>query len=1044
MLTRLTPTYYLTQDSRRIIALILLLLVVNSVNGQDKPTETLAKADTLFAEAVGLFQQGNKVSFETAAGKFEEAASLYSLVHEQAKEIRSLVGVGGCYNSLGEPRKSIDYFLRALTIARAVGDQDTEATLVAIIGGSYSDLGENQKALEYLTQALPFFHKSGNRESEGLTLVGIGTVYTMMGESRKALEYYEQALPLLRLAGSRNGEGKALSNLGSTYSSIGEPQKALDYLAQALTLFKATDDRSSEAGVFTNSGTIYLSLGEKQKALDNFNQALLIFRALGNRAGEAIILNDLGLAYSAMGEKQKALGYLSQSLEISRARADRGTEATSLDNIGMIYSELGEPRKSLGYYAEALPLLRANNLGHGEASTLNNMAKAYSEMGEKQTALTIYAQALILLRKMGDREGEAYLLNNIAVNYYELGDTRQALDYLNQALTLRREVGHREGEASTLYNIATIERDQDQLAQSLEHIKSAVEIIESLRTKIQSDWLRSSYFANAQDSYELYIELLMRLSNQQRTKGFDKTALQVNERRRARSLLDVLSEANGDIRQGISLELVERERSLQKQLNAKAQLQMKLLSGLHTVVQAEMLSKELDGLTTEFQQVETLIRQTSPQYAALTQPQPLTLKEIQTQVLDADTLLLEYSLGKNHSYLWAVTPDSIMSYELPKREVIEAAARPFYNLLNARNKHVKGETQSEWQARVAQSDGEIPAAAARLSQLLLAPVAAQLGRKRIAIVADGILQYIPFAALPTPSAGVNSAAPQPLIVEHEIVALPSASTLSVIRREVSGRKPAPKGVVALADPVFTKNDERVKRGTLAVNERAKEIPARGDAESVRALEIVEAADDTGVSSEGLYIPRLPGSRQEAEEIVAMVPVTESRLVLDFEASRSVATSVELSQYRYVHFSTHGFLNSVHPELSGIVLSLVNERGEEQDGFLRAHEVFNLKLPAEVVVLSACQTGIGKEVRGEGLISLTRGFMYAGAPRVVVSLWSVSEIGTSELMVRFYREMLKGGKRPAAALRAAQLSLMKEKRWQSPFYWAAFTLQGEWR
>jgi CHAT domain-containing protein len=194
----------------------------------------------------------------------------------------------------------------------------------------------------------------------------------------------------------------------------------------------------------------------------------------------------------------------------------------------------------------------------------------------------------------------------------------------------------------------------------------------------------------------------------------------------------------------------------------------------------------------------------------------------------------------------------------------------------------------------------------------------------------------------------------------------------------------------------------------------------------------------------MSVPRLPGSRKEAEDIIAMVPAAKRKLALDFAASRATATSAELGQYRYVHFSTHGFLNSVHPELSGIVFSLVNEKGEAQDGFLRAHEVFNLKLPAELVVLSACQTGIGKEVKGEGLVSLTRGFMYAGAPRVVVSLWSVSELGTTELMVRFYQEMLKKGLRPAAALRAAQISLMKETRWQSPYYWAPFTLQGEWR
>jgi CHAT domain-containing protein len=252
--------------------------------------------------------------------------------------------------------------------------------------------------------------------------------------------------------------------------------------------------------------------------------------------------------------------------------------------------------------------------------------------------------------------------------------------------------------------------------------------------------------------------------------------------------------------------------------------------------------------------------------------------------------------------------------------------------------------------------------------------------------------------------------------------------------------------VALADPVFMKDDERVK--TAKDKDTLKEVLKTVDealmSESSKDRQLVKATEDTGVASNGAYVPRLPGTRQEAEQIVAMVPTNERRLALDFAASRDTATSAELSQYRYVHLSTHGLLNSVHPELSGLVFSLVNERGESQDGFLRAHEIFNLKLSPEVVVLSACQTGMGKNIRGEGLVSLTRGFMYAGAPRVIVSLWGVSDLGTTELMVRLYQGMLKDGMRPAAALRAAQVSLMNDKRWASPYYWAPFTLHGEWR
>jgi CHAT domain-containing protein len=279
-------------------------------------------------------------------------------------------------------------------------------------------------------------------------------------------------------------------------------------------------------------------------------------------------------------------------------------------------------------------------------------------------------------------------------------------------------------------------------------------------------------------------------------------------------------------------------------------------------------------------------------------------------------------------------------------------------------------------------------------------------------------------------------------VDHEIVSLPSASTLAVLRQEAKDRKPAARTVAVLADPVFESDDERVqaKRGTTAkVSDNAsgakrRELP----------LGMERAAAESGLTSAGLRIPRLRFTRAEARQILSLVPPKEGNGSFDFAASRQTATSTELSDYRYVHFATHGILDSLHPELSGVVLSMVDEKGNPQDGFLRAHEVFNLKLPAELVVLSACQTGLGKEVKGEGLVGLTRGFMYAGAPRVIVSLWSVDDKATSEMMARLYKGLLHEHLRPAAALRAAQIEMWRQKRWQSPYYWAAFVLQGEWR
>ncbi|WP_347276089.1 CHAT domain-containing protein [Coleofasciculus sp. FACHB-T130] len=266
-----------------------------------------------------------------------------------------------------------------------------------------------------------------------------------------------------------------------------------------------------------------------------------------------------------------------------------------------------------------------------------------------------------------------------------------------------------------------------------------------------------------------------------------------------------------------------------------------------------------------------------------------------------------------------------------------------------------------------------------------------------------------------------------------MVNLPSASTLAVLRHEQAGRKPAAKAVAVLADPVFGSDDERVNQA------KGQTEKQRSIGENLAFSTLARSARESDVT-----FKRLPFTRQEAEQILSLVPAAERRQAFDFAANRASATNSELSQYRIVHFATHGILNSVHPELSGVVLSLLDEKGESQNGFLRLHDVFNLNLPAELVVLSACETGLGEEVKGEGLVGLTRGFMYAGAPRVVVSLWSVSDRATSELMTKFYKGMLEKNLQPAAALRAAQIEMWQKTEWKAPYYWAAFVLQGEWK
>ena len=605
----------------------------------------------------------------------------------------------------------------------------------------------------------------------------------------------------------------------------------------------------------------------------------------------------------------------------------------------------------------------------------------------------------------------------------------KALSTYDRDLELRQLMGDRTGEAETLYNVAITQRDKGNLNEARTQIEAAIKIVEDIRTRVTSQELRTSYFASVQNYYQFYIDVLMQLHKKDPSIGYDALALHASERARARSLLELLTEAKADIRQGVEPKLLQQERMLQQKLDAVEKRRIELFNGQWTNKQVEALEKETAALLEEYRQVQEQIRRTSPRYARLTQPQPLTLAEIQQQVLDDNTILLEYSLGEERSYLWAVTKTSITSYELPKRADIEALAQSFYQQTGKQN------LPERRGLGVAPSSDTVEVTA-QLSQMLLSPVAGQLGQKRLLIVSDGALQYLPFGALPAPDTIGNGNNPVPLIVKHEIVNLPSASTSAVIRQDLDKRQPAPKAVAVLADPVFSDNDERLKNsaGTQPAVPLQSVTPTNVD-----SLALTRAARESGVT-----FGRLPHTRTEANNILKLASAAEAMQALDFSANRAAATNPQLSQYRIVHFATHGILNSLHAELSGVVLSLVDDKGKPQNGFLRLRDIFNLNLPAELIVLSACETGLGQEVRGEGLVSLTRGFMYAGAPRVLVSLWNVDDAATSELMSRFYKKMLQEGQKPAAALRAAQLEMWQNPQWKDPYYWAAFTLQGEWR
>ena len=953
--------------------------------------------------------------------------------------------------------KIIENMQQALRIWREQNEPSWEAWSLLRIGYAHSDMSQQEKAIEYLGRGLDLYQAAKNRSGEAEAILRLGVVYIRLTHYEKAFDQLQRALVINRETKSRSGEARTLVNLGQVLVLRGQYEKAIEYFAPAVGINQEVKDGRQQAVVLFSLGNAYLGLSKFEKAIETFEQALLISQEIKNRIFEAAALANLGAAYTNTYRTAKGTEYVEQALAIYREYKERASELNMLINLGTNYTVIGQYEKAIGYLEEALPLAREIKNRWQEGRALEQLGIVYLQQRKFEKAIEFIEPAIAIFREVKTRFHEASALRALGITYYELKQVEKAITHQEQALTISREINDQINVVSSLYHTARAENRRGDLARAQTLTEEGIKIAESLRAELGSAEFRSAYLANAdvQGSYRLYTDVLMRRHQTQPTKGFDALAVEVGERQRARSLLDLLTEANTDLHQGVDAALIERERTLAKQLNDKARTQTS------TPEQAAALKLEISQLENDYERAQVAIRKANPHYAALTKPQPLNLKEIQMQ-LDADTLLLEYALGEERSYLWAISKDSLTSYELPKEELIKESTLKVYELLTARSSNKRGESALERRQRIAQAEAHLPVAAQSLSEMLLSPVAAQIGNKRLVIVADGALQYIPFAMLPDPVAGgqwsvagekkirnpqsaiSNPQSAVPLIVGHEVVSLPSASALAIQRSELAGRQLAPKMLAVIADPVFDRTDARFSTTAVANTETAP-LPtiSSDDARSIEHLSEV-SADKSGMATLKMVIPRLPFTRLEATRLLALTPKTSSFGAIGFQASRANVLSGELSQYRYVHFATHGLLDSERPGLSSLVLSMVDAQGKPQNGFLRANDIYNLKLPAELVVLSACQTGLGKDIKGEGLVGLTRGFMYAGAARIVVSLWSVNDKATAHLMTKFYEKMLKQGERPAAALRAAQVEMWKQKQWQSPYYWAAFTMQGEWR
>jgi CHAT domain-containing protein/predicted negative regulator of RcsB-dependent stress response len=1024
----------------------LLLEEVRVATAQDR---IIADANNAFYEAEKLRAAWTEPATRAAIQKYEGVLSGWQAANQSPEAIQALECLGDAYYTLGEYDQALRYYQAALALSRSRTDRAATARALNNIGYVYSYTGKDQQALSCFQAAFASLKKvraaafdAELRRIKARALCNIGEVYYSRGNLKQALTLFTEALDLWTEVGDRWGQALARLDSGHTIGDAGDTQKAAEQFEQALALWRSLGDVRGEALALSAMGGVHAFYGRKRQSLETYQQALKLFRRLGDRHGEAVALNGVARSYEEINELPTALDNYSQALALFQKNDSTEFEAVTEYCIGRIYRWLDQSDLARAHYQQSIRLSRKVGKQRIEAYALMDIATMQAAENTHNT-LRQYEQILRLYRRIGDRRGQAQVLNCIGDIDYARRAGRLALKDYRRALPLYQTAKDSSGEADTFYNISRAARITENMRLALASTESAIKIIEALRVQIASPALRSSYFSSVRKYYGLYIDLLMQLHKEQPTAGFAAKAFQASESACARVLLETLTESEADLRQGVDPELLKRERALQQLLSAKALYQCQLLSNGSAEGEAGAVAREIRQLEAEYEDVQALIREQSPRYACVTQPQPPRLQDIQQELGD-ETLLLEYALGDERSYVWVVSSSNIVSAELGGRAALEQAAHDFYNILRARVP-LLNETEEARATRVAEADSRYHQRATELSALLLGDIAGQLGKKRLLIVADGGLQYVPFEALPVPSAaevansradaaeaGNSSVDLPPMVVEHEIVNLPSASLLVAIRHDQDHVR-APTGIVAVfADPVFETDDPRIKAPS------AQAVKARTDS---------AAPSDTDelLSARGgiVHPARLPFTRREAAYILSLVPDGLGMMATGFDANLTRVRSPELSRYEIVHFATHGIFDDKQPALSGLLLSLVNEAGKPENGFLNLYDIYSLNLPVKLVVLSGCDTGLGKDVNGEGLVGLTHAFMYAGAKSVLASLWQVDDKATGELMRLFYTGLLRDGLPPAAALRAAKIAMWRRAPSQPPYYWAAFVFEGEY-
>ena len=847
-------------------------LVLETLRTAEAPDRLLIEAEKLFAAGRKKFRAGDGAA---ARDYYSRALPMWETANEYHWQALTQYALAEAWRLSGKRDSAVDPLkqtLRLLDVQMALNDWRLKASALNDLGSIYVGTQADQAA-DLLNQALALFVAHQDRRGQASALNNLARIQEQSANFPVARELLQKASVLRTEEHDLGGVANLRNALGVIFDRRGEPETARQCYKEALQLWDQLDefapaDRLRVAAAINNVAKASDDLNDWDEAFKYYDRALAQYAE--DDPHRAATLDNKGELFAALGDSEKARECYEKALEYLAAdpTPDSEVKAGILLHVGQLFLREGDfaaALKSFEHARDGFPQRRESDQSRKQAEVFVNLGAVWAEKGDLVKALENYQRALSIQIKLSNRRGQALVHQKLGAAYARLDRSSDALNELKTSLILWISVKDQPGEAATLNDIALVERDRGNIKEALQSNMQATSIIESLRTKVSTRELRTSYFANQERYYEIAIDLRMQLGKSEPKADYFAAALESSEKARARVLLEALNNIGGaraELDKIIELNpsgVAAQRASLDRELVTKRHARTGLFDDpQHTSAQIAALDEDVAKINGDLKVLDAQLGSQNPRFESLKNPQPATLAEIQQQ-LDDDTLLLEYALGEKRSYVWVVSPDSIKGVELTGRAEIESKAQRVTEALTARNREEKNESFPQRVLRLDKAERDYAEASAALSKMVLEPVASLLGQKRLVVVADGALQLVPFAGLPAPAnsgttnttspassarnsatsanstsqqglsstaaSGIAASGPILMVSQHEIITLPSMSVLALQRRELANRNAAPYALAVIADPVFDAQDERVAQAIRNANQDRK-IAAR--------------------------------------------------------------------------------------------------------------------------------------------------------------------------------------------------------------------------